>query len=152
MTIKIRKPFQKLTTKPVVDCSGDVVLVEQSHKHETDINVIVSKFQRTGVLEHQRDNPGQFVEVDPLDYHEAMNIIADANSQFEQMPANIRKDFGNDPAAFLAFTQDPANVDKMKEYGMLNPSYSTQEPVGDTGATAPAEETASAESETASAE
>lgn len=123
MTITIRKPFIKLTKKPVVDCTGDEVLVEQHHKQETDINLIVRKYQRTGMLEHTRNSMGEFLHLNSVDFHDAMNVIAEANSAFEELSADIRRKFKNDPSNYLDFVSDPKNIDEMKELGMLHPDY-----------------------------
>ena len=38
---------------------------------------------------------------------------------FMTVPAHIRAEFDNDPAKFLAFVQDDANTEKMREMGLL---------------------------------
>ena len=51
-------------------------------------------------------------------YHESMNIVAMADSMFNDLPSNIRNEFSNNPQAFLEFVQDPKNADRAEELGI----------------------------------
>jgi len=91
----------------------------QSFKDECDINAIVKKANKTGRLpELIKQNPkyGEFST--QVSYHDAMNIVAHANEQFEALPAHTRARFKNDPEHFLAFTSDPSNLPEMVKMGL----------------------------------
>ncbi|AXL14645.1 internal scaffolding protein [Microviridae sp.] len=95
-------------------------LTHQSMKDECDINNIMKKWEKTGILEHKNNFQGQygdFTQV-PSDYHESMNQVLAANEMFETLPAKIRKQFGNDPGQFLDFATDPENNQKMIDMGL----------------------------------
>jgi len=119
-------------------------LTEQNHKDETDINKIVRKYNKTGLIDHLNQFEKQYADMTGYDYQDAMNTIAAANTMFEGLPSAIRNKFDNDPAKFINFVDDEANADQLVEMGLANPKVST--PV-DEGAQAPVEAVKSADTE-----
>lgn len=99
--------------------SGGETLTEQSHKAHVDVNNIMARYTRTGVMEHIRRFEGQYADVSDMDYHEAMSKVADAKSMFEEMPSTMRRHFDDDVAQFLEFsvTEDdpPATLQAIAE-------------------------------------
>ena len=92
---------------------------KQSFKDETDINFIMRKFEKTGMLEHRNEHQGNYGDYTNFeDYQTSMNSILAAQEAFASVPSRIRKEFDNDPATFLRFVQNPENVDKMIEMGL----------------------------------
>ena len=53
-----------------------------------------------------------------MDYHEAQNIVINAQNQFNALNASLRKKFDNDPALFLAFAEDPKNAQELVTLGL----------------------------------
>ena len=74
---------------------------EQSHKDQTDMNYILKDYARTGIIKHAHENKGQYDDVSAVDFQTAQNIVADAKSMFESLPALTRKEFGQDVGRFL---------------------------------------------------
>ena len=104
---------------------------KQSFKKECDINEILRQFHKSGVITHVQKTQGQYQDfINGVTYHQAMNVIADANSMFETVPAKIRAMFDNDPAKFLDFVQNDENEEQMRELGLLQKApeapYETQ--------------------------
>ena len=92
---------------------------KQSFKKECDINNIMSKYEKTGIISHCRQHGGEYGDfIAAPDYHTAMTEITRAEEMFMAIPAGVRAKFGNDPAAFLAFAQDPENLEEMREMGL----------------------------------
>ena len=85
---------------------------KQSFKDECDINNIMARFQKTGVLAFANKFEARYGDVTGVDFGEAMRVVADARSMFAEMPARLRDRFANDPARFLEFVQNPANKDE----------------------------------------
>lgn len=109
-------------------------MVQQSQKDDTDINQIMAKYQKTGVLTHIQPGPSQFGEATGNDYLDAMMLIAEAKSKFNELPSSAREFFKNDPARFLDYCQDldEDKIDKLAEFGMAKPTErvaTTNEPV-----------------------
>jgi phage internal scaffolding protein len=97
----------------------DVSLAKQSFREESDINTIVKRFRISGELPTGVRMPtyGDFTGV--FDFHSAMNAVALANEAFDDMPADIRLRFHNDPQEFVAFCSDEANLDEARKLGLV---------------------------------
>lgn len=107
------------TRRVQVDASLETPLVEQNHRDSCDIHHIMRKYERNGVLTHIRENAGTYMELpSEVDFHLAMNQIARAQQSFESLPSDLRKKFGNDPAAFVDFMQDGDNLDAIEKLGL----------------------------------
>lgn len=104
-----------------LDCL-DVSLTKQSMSEECNINFIMRKYQKTGAIEHLKTHQGRYDEFEPIEFHEAMNIVTTAQSMFADLPSSIRSKFQNDPGTFLAFANDPDNAEAMVELGLANPA------------------------------
>ncbi len=113
---------------------------KQSQEAETNINNIIKRYTRTGQMTHISEHLGQYRDVSGLpDLHEAMNIVADAQSMFNELPAAIRKRVGHDVGNFLPFIDDPDNFDECVELGLLPPA-AEKKPVRDADSLKPIEE------------
>lgn len=92
---------------------------KQEFKEECDINTILKRFNITGQLPTDVRMPtfGDFSTVH--DFQTAVNAIAEANEAFDEMPAEIRARFGNDPGAFVAFCSEPKNLEEARRLGLV---------------------------------
>jgi len=105
-----------------VDFSNTVSLTKQSDSVDCDVNVLFKRFERTGQLPNmivKESSYGDFSQV--RDYQESIDIVRKANEQFEALDVSIRNRFSNDPALFLAFATDPANLDELEKMHLLKP-------------------------------
>ena len=97
-------------------------LAKQSFKNECDINQLMRKYQKTGVIEHLNTHQGDYGNfIGFEDYQISLNRILEAEDAFSTIPSEIRNKFSNDPAKFLEFVQNPANLAEMQEMGLANP-------------------------------
>lgn len=102
-----------------IDCGTDS-LTRQEFQDECDINRIMARALRSGVLPQQEGGMyGDFSELS--DYQQAQDILLHARKQFQALPSGVRDRFGNDPAGMLAFIADPANKDEARRLGLLAP-------------------------------
>jgi len=101
-------------------CS-DPSRTSQSFAEESDINWIVDRFVKTGVPPDGMANPqfGDFTDL-PSDYHSALNQIRNADAAFMTLPAKVRSEFDNDAGKLLAFMNDPKNLDRAVELGIID--------------------------------
>lgn len=102
---------------------------KQSFKDECDINRIMAKAGRNGIVTWLNKHEGQYGDVSDFDFRESMDIIAKSNEMFADLPSNIRKRFANDPAEFLAFVHDDANREEAIKLGLVTPPVPKAEPV-----------------------
>lgn len=135
----IRSPFNYDTDEASNETGlvcDDESLAVQSERDECDINIIVRRFGLPGVLPSGVRQPtyGDFVGVS--DYQSALAVIESADESFYAMPADVRARFGNDPAQFVDFCSDPANLSEMRKLGLAVPETPEPLPPG-TGGTVP---------------
>jgi len=95
-----------------------ISMTEQSHKEECDVNNIVEKYQRTGVIDHRSKYEPQYGFANSADLQTALNTMQTAETMFNDLPSSIRAKFDNAPGAFLDFVQDPDNHQEMYEMGL----------------------------------
>lgn len=115
---------------------------KQSFKQECDINTIMSRYLKTGLLEHVRQDIAQFIDVTGADFMEAQNLVAGANSMFHSLPSHIRTKFDNNPAEFLKFMENPANAQEAISLGLQAAQAETSHPPsGEVATTQPAAST-----------
>lgn len=118
------KTFKKAyDTHPRVVFTSDLPSrTQQCFKDDCNINNILKRWRKTGVLEHVRDDPGYFSDVTAYtDYRDALHVVMEAEQRFNDLPADLRKRFGNDPAAFVDFVSNPENFKEMQDLGLAKP-------------------------------
>lgn len=106
----------------------DVSRTDQAGKDEADINTLVRRFGLTGMMPVVARPPeyGDFEGI--FDYQSAQNLILAADKSFMAMPADVRSRFNNDPALFVDFCSNPANLDEMRRLGLAVPAPVEPEP------------------------
>lgn len=98
---------------------SDESQVEQSHAGAVNINTIVKKYHDTGHLP-DLEKEGVFGDFsNSPDFHAAQNMVIEAKSKFQELPARIRERFANDPGRLLDFVGDPANLEEGIELGLM---------------------------------
>lgn len=94
--------------------------VEQHHRDKVNINSIMKKYYKTGMLE-QRSGAryGDFTSFES--FHDAQDRILQATDEFMELPSDIRAMFDNDPAMLVEFINDPANEEQARNLGLIPP-------------------------------
>ena len=113
--------FNNKADRPAIVCGKG--RTQQNFAKDCDINEIMKRYEKTGLVAHVNRFQGSYGDVTgALDFHSAQNAVIAATEAFMTLPARIRQKFANDPGAFLAFVEDPANEDKMRDMGLLPPA------------------------------
>lgn len=100
-------------------------LTEQHHKDDCDINVVLRRYMKTGVLpEAARGGVYGDFTASASDFREAMNVITEARERFEALPSEVRERFSNSPEKLLAFLDDPENRTEAIKLGLVKATYS----------------------------
>lgn len=109
----------------------DPSLAQQNQRDDADINVLMERFKVTGTLPSSvlRPSFGDFSQVS--DFRSALAALEVARAQFAELPADIRARFSNDPASFVDFATNPANIDQLRKWNLAKPD------VGGIGGVAP---------------
>ena len=100
---------------------ADPSLTQQQFKEEADINTIVDRFLRSGVLPTPVNMP-QYVDYeDVFDFQSAMNVVRAADENFMRLDAKVRARFNNSPQEFLEFFANPDNAEEAVRLGLAVP-------------------------------
>ena len=79
------------------------------------------KFEKNQLVEHVNEHRGDYGDFASFEsYHDSVNRVIEAQDAFMTVPAKIRAQFDNDPASFLAFVQNPDNMESMVKMGLAH--------------------------------
>lgn len=93
---------------------------KQHFKDDCDINRIVMKYRRDGIITHVSNRVPFYADVTQVpDYRTALGIVNHARSRFAMLPSAVRDRFGNDPAKLLEFLKNPENRSEAERLGLL---------------------------------
>lgn len=121
-TVKFRTPYVDFD-KPVIAFEGEksLSMTKQAFAEECDINNILKKYNKTGILPHLAKADPRYGDFSTVpDYQDALNTVLHAQTQFAALPAHARDRFANDPSRFLAFAQDPTNNAELVAMGLAS--------------------------------
>jgi len=104
----------------------DASLTQQQFKEESDINTIVDRFMKSGVLPDPVNMPQYMDSEGIFDFQTAMNYVRQADENFMRMDAKVRARFNNSPQEFLTFFADPANSDEAIRLGLAIPKAAAE--------------------------
>ena len=101
---------------PIEDKDYSDGRTKQSFKDSTDINKLLVKAARGDSISHLAKHQamyGDFTDIDDL-------LTAHARLErgkriFDELPGEVKREFGQSAAAFFNYVNDPANVDKLAE-------------------------------------
>lgn len=96
-------------------------LTQQSDAAELDINNIMARYVKTGLVPTSRLQPFYGDASALPSFMEAQQILIDANMAFESLPSEVRDRFANSPAKFLEFMGNKDNEDEARRLGLLAP-------------------------------
>lgn len=104
-----------------------IPVTKQSFKNECDINRIMARYTKTGVIEHLNRNKPEYGFAPEVDFRQALELIDKASDMFDKLPAKIRAKFDNDPGKFLGFVENPENRSEAALMGLLNEEATLEE-------------------------
>lgn len=103
---------------------------DESQLKDTDINNIMKKYAKTGVITHITQAIPQFGDVSQLgDYQSCLNHVLHAQQLFSELPARTRERFNNDPTQFVDFMDDENNLEEAIKLGLAIPKPEAITPV-----------------------
>lgn len=95
-----------------LDSQGRPIYVtEQSHKMRCDLNMIIRRAQEGGGFEHVNLHEPVYADCTGADFRTSLEKIRSAEEKFMQFSPVVRARFGNDPAQFYEFYENPSNVE-----------------------------------------
>ncbi len=107
-----------------------VTRTKQSEEEKCNINNIIKMYTRTGELTHVSASLMSYRDMSGIpDMQTAMNIVADAQSSFMELPSQIRKECNHNVGDFLEYVDNPDNTNTLVDAGVLPESERIPEPV-----------------------
>lgn len=96
-----------------------VSMTQQQFKAECDVNNILAKYKRTGMLSHIQKHQGNFGDFSSIeDYQTSLGKLMQAQQSFESLPSELRAKFENDPAQLISFLSDEKNNAEAVKLGL----------------------------------
>lgn len=117
--LKQELDFFGLPVNPGTACTAEEGKTRQSDADSADINKVL---RRAGITDPRQLilQQGNYMDVSDVgDYRALSDRLARVRQYFEGLPAELRKEFGNDSLRFLDVVNDPANADQLIEWGVF---------------------------------
>jgi phage internal scaffolding protein len=109
-------------------------LTEQSHIGECDVNNIIKRYTKTGVIAHVNKMEAKYGDFTALDFQQAQDLVVNAKNMFGDLPAEIRARFDNEPSKMLDFLDqavlDESKMEEAVRLGLMEKSEPEPEPLG----------------------
>jgi len=86
---------------------------KQSFRDECDINLIMQRAAQGGTISHLAKFEGIYADFSDFDFQEHTQKLTRGREVFDDLPAEIRREFSQSPAAFFKYVNDPANKDDL---------------------------------------
>jgi len=125
MKVPFLRSAYNYDTNQVSDETGlrcmDPSLTQQQFAEEADINTIVDRFLRSGVMPTPTQMP-QYVDYEGVfDFQSAMNVVRSADENFMRLDAKVRSRLTTLLKSFLSFLQIPRILRRLSVWGWLSP-------------------------------
>ena len=114
---------RKSIIERVVYVSEKPSRAKQEFQKECDINNILDKYKKTGVVTHLNTRSPDYGCAPDMDLREAIEVAKRANQQFLELPSKLRNHFQNDVQSFIEAVADPEQHDKLFELGLTVDDY-----------------------------
>lgn len=114
----------KHRSKRFTTINNEESMTQQSDAMDHDINIIVKRYGGgMNGLPNVQEQPiyGDF-SGEGFTYREMVEKIKAADDAFQEIPADIRGRFQNDPNRWMEFVNDPKNLDELRKMGLANPA------------------------------
>lgn len=119
MNFEIISPYSP--KKKVSLSSFEKTLTKQEFKDDCDINLIVKRYKKDGVITHVNPDNPIFAEFAPQDYRNLLDLSIEADQAFKDLPSSLRKRFNNDPVQLMEFVSNiDDNYDEGVELGLYS--------------------------------
>lgn len=91
---------------------------KQSQAKHCDLNALMDKATRRNTLMHFGRYQPRYGEITGASLQDALNVVAEAETMFEDLPSEMRKKFKNNPVVFHDFVCDEKNREELYTMGL----------------------------------
>lgn len=100
--------------------NSEPTMTQEQFKDTVNINKIMEKYHKTGMINHLRRNEGVYADLTKIkDYRSALETVQSADAAFMNLPSSVRSRFANDPQQLIEFVSDKKNRDEAIELGLI---------------------------------
>ncbi len=107
----------KLRKRVCID-KMDPSKTDQSFKNEVNINNIIDRYKKTGLLPNFKERIPLFGDENTTTLYDAFQAVSNAQELFLELPVAIRKEMGHDPKNLESYLSNPENAETLLEYGL----------------------------------
>lgn len=125
MTLKIHSAHDRPKGSRLTCGKGKT---KQQFTDECNINKIMSRYLKTGNIDHLATHGAMYGDFTSLEFQDALEIVARGEEMFLDLSSDLRKKFNQDPKEFLAFVQNPENTEEMYTLGLATRPEPPAEP------------------------
>lgn len=128
--------FERGVSKPIIFDPNNPLYASKTHQSfakDADINNIMSRYAKTGVLVDplkvdlgRQPHFGDFSDI--ADFNTLVNRVQQAQDDFMTLPALVRRRFNNNVQECIEFIADPANLKEAVAMKLLPDSMLPKEP------------------------
>ena len=104
-----------------------IYFTQQNHKKETDVNEIIKKYDKTGLIVHINKIEARYGDVTGLDFKAAQDLVTNSLQMFKELPPEIRKRFNNSPMELYEFMENEGNRDEAIELGLIKAEWKPEQ-------------------------
>ncbi len=92
---------------------------KQAMQAECDINNIMAKYQRTGMIDFVNKHAAHYGDCTAIDFQKSMQTVITMREMFSELTSSVRKRFDNDPEKFLNFMENAENRQEAIQLGLI---------------------------------
>lgn len=115
---------------PGIACTLEERKTKSEFAQECDVNLLIARWKKTGIAPQALDASkavfGDFSQVPTRT--EMHDLVSDAYDAFGQLPAEIRREFNNDPRVFVASSETPSGMALLVKHGLATVAAPTPSP------------------------
>ncbi len=111
------------------DIKYQTTLTQQHCKDECNINLIISKSVKTGIIgTGSGTRKPQFGDYQNINYRDMVSKVTEGEQLFESLPSALRTRFDNSVEKLIEFIDNDENREEAIDLGFLPPSKAPEEP------------------------
>ncbi len=88
---------------------------KQAFRDECDIVKIMARADRGGTISHLAKHEAVYADFSDFDFFEQTQKLTRGREIFDELPAELRQEFGQSPAKFFEYVNNPANADDLAQ-------------------------------------
>ncbi len=119
------KPRNHYWREPLKTAPGEDGRTEQHHAKSCDINTIMARYVKTGVMDHISKYEPRYGDVSSADWQAAQNLVAGVKTEFEELPAYVRDYYEGNADNYLDAMQTDEGVNELRNIRPPGQKYET---------------------------